>query len=253
MYNTLINHEAIKSMTNQNSGQIITPEMIENLPDPVRRYMIYTGVLGTPWIHSVRLKQVGTFRTGAERPWMPVSAEEFYTVEPPSLIWNARFKLFGLPLLRAKDRYEAGHGHMYGKLAGLYTVFDAKGEELNQATMIRYLNEIMWFPSAFLGDNISWEAIDDDCARVTFTDHGRSVSAQMFFDEDGRLTNFTTMRYREIDGAYSLDPWCTPITEYGERAGLKLPTRGTAVWKLESGDLIYADLAITEVEYNGTK
>ena len=233
-----------------NNHQLITPEMLTNLPDPVQRYMAHTGVVGTPWIESVRLKQAGTFRTGEDRPWMPVTAEEFYTTNPPSLIWNARFKLFGLPLLRAKDRYESGQGHMYGKLAGLYTVFDARGEELNQATMIRYLNEIMWFPTAFLGDNINWQAIDEHSAKVTFTDCGKSVSAQMFFDDDGRLTNFSTMRYREIDGAFSLDPWSTPISEYGRLAGLNLPVRGTAVWNLESGDLTYADLEVTEVEYN---
>ena len=71
----------------------------------------------------------------------------------------------------------------------------------------------------------------------------------MYFDEVGRLTNFTAMRYREIEGEYSLDPWSTPMTEYGERAGLILPVRGTAVWNLASGDLPYAELEITEVEY----
>jgi hypothetical protein len=116
--------------------------------------------------------------------------------------------------------------------------------------MIRYLNEIMWFPTAFLGDNIRWEAIDGNCARVTFTDGGKSVSAEMLFDSEGRLANFTAMRYREMDGTYSLDPWSTPITGYGEFAGLRLPIGGQAVWHLPAGDLRYADLEITELEYN---
>jgi hypothetical protein len=141
---------------------------------------------------------------------------------------------------------------MFGKLLGLFTVFDARGEEINQATMIRYLNEVMWFPTAFLGQNIGWEAIDDHSARVTFTDGGKRVSAEMFFDQDGRLTNFKTMRYREMEGSFSLDPWSTPMSEYGQRAGLNLPVRGKAVWHLASGDLAYAELAITEVEYNYT-
>jgi hypothetical protein len=139
---------------------------------------------------------------------------------------------------------------MFGKLAGIFTVFDVTGEKLDQATMIHYLNEIMWFPTAFLGENISWEKADERSARVTFSDHGKSVSARMFFDEAGRLTNFTTLRYREIDGDFSLDPWSTPILDYGERAGLKLPIRGQAVWNLDSGDLPYADLEITELEFN---
>lgn len=235
-----------------NNQRIISENMLEDLPAAVRRYLHYTGVVGKPWIETAKLKQKGTFRMGNDRPWMPVTAEEFYTIDPPSLVWNARFKLYGLPLLRAKDRYEAGQGHMYGKLAGLITVFDARGEELNQATMIRYLNEIMWFPTAFLGNRISWEEIDDQSARVTFTDGGKSVSAEMYFDGDGRLTDFKTMRYREKDGSFSLDPWSTPILEYGMRAGLRIPVRGKAVWHLESGDLDYADLTITDVVYNET-
>jgi len=237
-------------MGNQIDQQIITEDILKHLPEVVQRYLTYTGVVGYPWINTVRLKQTGKFRQGLDRPWMPVTAEEFYTIKPPSLVWNARFKLFGLPLLRAKDRYENGHGHMFGKLAGVFTIFDATGEELDQATMIRYLNEIMWFPTAFLGDNISWEGIDEHSARVIFTDAGRSVSAEMYFDALGRLTNFTTMRYREIQGEFSLDPWSTPITGYGELAGLKLPIKGQAVWNLPSGDLPYADLEITEIEYN---
>jgi hypothetical protein len=224
--------------------------MLEHLPEPVQRYLTYTGVLGFPWIETVHLRQLGTFRQGADRPWMPFTADESYTTDPPSLTWNARFKLAGLPLLRARDRYEQGHGHMYGKLAGLITVFDARGEELDQATMLRYLNEIMWFPTAFLAENITWAERDDSSARVTFTDGGRSVSADMFFSTEGRLTDFTAMRYREIDGEFSLDPWSTPMTGYGELAGLKLPTQGRAVWHLPEGDLPYADLEVTEVSYN---
>ena len=233
-----------------NEQGLIISDMLVNLPEPVQRYMAYTGVVGQPWIDTVRLKQVGRFRQGLERPWMPVTAEEFYTTNPPSLIWNARFKVAGLPLLRARDKYESGHGHMFGKLAGLITVFDMTGEKLDQATMIRYLNEIMWFPTAFLGENITWEDVDAHSAQVTFSDCGKSVSGRMDIDDAGRLTNFTAMRYREIDGDFSLDPWSTPIMGYGKRAGLNLPIHGQAVWNLPSGDLLYADLEITDLEYN---
>jgi hypothetical protein len=234
----------------QNEQRFITADMLDELPNPVQRYMVHTGVVGSPWIETVRLKQAGKFRQGPDRPWMPVTAEEFYTTDPPSLLWNARFKVAGLPILRARDKYESGRGHMFGKLVGLVTVFDISGEELDQATMMRYLNEMMWFPTAFLGENISWKDIDEHSAQVTFSDHGKSVSARVFFDKAGRLTNFTTMRYREIGGEFSLDRWSTPIVGYGEHAGLKLPTRGQAVWNLASGDLPYADLEITDIEYN---
>lgn len=230
--------------------RLVTAEMLQELPGPVQRYMAYTGVVGRPWIDTVRLTQTGRFRLGRDRPWMPMRAVQSYTTDPPGFIWKARFKMAGLWLLSAQDRYKEGHGHMFGKVAGLFTVFDARGEKLDQGTRLRYLSEMIWFPTAFLGENISWQGVDDHSAEVTFTDGGESVTARMDFDDTGRPVNFVTHRYREIDGDYSLDPWSTPIEGYGERAGLNLPVRGQAVWNLPSGDLPYWDGEITEVEYN---
>jgi len=135
-------------------------------------------------------------------------------------------------------------------LAGLKTIFDSRGDELDQGSMLRYLNEIIWFPTAYLGDNMYWEEVDDKSAKVKFSDAGREVEATLHFDKEGRLENFTAMRYREIAGEHSLDSWSTPITAYGEHNGLKIPNRGLAVWHLPEGDLPYIDLKITEIEYN---
>ena len=88
--------------------KIITEEMTSDLPEPVQRYMQYTGVVGKPWTENVWLKQIGKFRQGLEKPWMPMLAEQIYTTSPAGFIWNAKFKLAGLPLLRATDRYEKG-------------------------------------------------------------------------------------------------------------------------------------------------
>jgi hypothetical protein len=232
------------------ASRLVTTGMLRDLPEVVQRYLTYAGVVGKPWINTVHLRQEGRFRLASDRPWMPVTAVQYYTTGPPGFVWNARFKLAGLPLLRARDAYEDGHGHMFGRLAGLFTVFNVHGEQLDQGAMLRYLNEMMWFPTAFLGENITWQGVDDHSARVTFTDHGKSVSALMTFDAQGRLVNFEAMRYRENHGSFSLDPWSTPVTEYGVRAGLNLPVSGKAVWNLSSGELSYAELDITHIEYN---
>jgi hypothetical protein len=181
---------------------------------------------------------------------MPMRAVQTFTTNPPGFVWKARFKMAGLWLLSAQDTYRGGHGHMYGKVAGLLGVFDARGEKMDQGTMMRYLGEMIWFPIAFLGENITWQGVDDHSAQVTFTDCGKSASARMVFDDAGRPINFFAQRYREINGDYSLDPWSAPATGYGVRAGLNLPVRGQAVWNLPSGDLPYWEGEITEIEYN---
>ena len=228
----------------------ISKSMLADLPAPVQRYMSFTGVLGKPWINSVVLKQVGKFRQGLDRPWMPMIANQTYTISPPSFVWDARFKFMGLPLLRAQDEYRFGRSRMYGKLAALLTIFDIQGEKLDQGAMIRYLSEMIWFPTAFLGENITWRAVDSHSAEVQLVDANKTVSGILFFDDEGKPTNFTSMRYREIDGDFSLDAWSTPITGYGEFAGLNLPTNGQAVWNLQSGDFMFSEVEIEEIKYN---
>jgi hypothetical protein len=240
-------------MTNRNQSgtqSLVTPEMLQDLPEVVQRYLNYTEIIGKPQIDTVYLRQTGKFRQGLDRPWMPMSAEQWYTTNPPGFLWKAQFKLAGLPLLHAQDKYQSGQGHMFGKLAGLFTVFNVRGEKLDQGAMLRYLSEMIWFPSAFLDENITWKSRDDHTAEVTFTDHGKSVSGLMHFDETGKFTNFTADRYREIDGDFSLDPWATPVERYGVLAGLNLPVHGKAVWNLPEGDFAYVELEITEIKYN---
>jgi len=77
---------------------------------------------------------------------------------------------------------------------------------------------MIWFPAAFLAGNISFEPVDDSSARVTLTDHGQTASGTLFFDKEGRVTDFVVQRYRTA-GASSPETWSTPITGYGEFEG----------------------------------
>ncbi len=239
----------MSEMASRNS--LITEDMLDQLPEPVQRYMRWTGVAGRPWIHTARVRQEGRFRLGADRPWMPMKAEQVYTVDPPGMRWRARFKMFGLPLFSANDSYRDGQGHMYGKAAGLITLFDDSSEKLTQGTLVRYLSEMIWFPIAYLGDNVSWTPVDDHSAGVAITDHGRTVSGRMVFDDLGRPTTFEAMRYKEDKGTYTLLPWHTPMFEWDARGGLNIPVRGEVYWIMPDGQqLTYGDFNIVSVEYN---
>ena len=145
-------------------------------------------------------------------------------------------RVAGIPVGRARDMYQGGQGRMLIKAASLVTVADAGAEEMDRGSMMRYLSELMWFPSAFLEDNISFRAIDATSARVTLTDHGKTATATLFFDSAGRLTNFVARRYAIAGKSRDLRTWSVPVSIYGEFEGLKLPVRVKAVWKLTEGD-----------------
>ena len=177
--------------------RIVTADMLNHLPEPAQRYLNYTGVVGKPWIDTARVRYTGRFRLAADKPWLPIQAEQVYATNPPAFQWRARFKMFGLWIMHARDTYRHGHGHMFGKIAGLISVFDVRGPEIDQGTRLRYLNEMTWFPIALLSDYITWQAVDEQSFDVTFTDGSQSVTARLVVDALGRLTNFITQRYRE--------------------------------------------------------
>lgn len=242
--------EALRARAVARREAVVTEEMLKHLPAPVQRYLHHTGIVGRSFVNAVYLKQKGAMHPSAEGAWVPLEAEEHYTVEPPGFVWSVTLRKGLLPLARGRDMYAGGSGSMLIKAGSLFTVVDARGEEMDQGSMMRYLSEMIWFPTAFLGENISFEAVDDNAARVTLTDVGRSASATMYFDEEGRFKDFVAQRYRTVEGGYELETWSTPAYEYGELAGLRLPVRGGAVWKLAEGDLKYADITITDLEYD---
>jgi hypothetical protein len=239
-----------KPMQTFSRDQRITVDMLDGLPAPVQRYLIFSGVVGKPWIENAHVSQTGKFRSGADKPWLPITAEQVFTTNPAGFIWNAQIRLAGLPPVTVRDGYEAGSGSQVGKLAGSGPAFASRGEQLDQGALMRYLAEMIWFPCAFLGPNITWEAIDAESAQVMLVDRGKQVSATMTFDDVGRPINFHGMRFRGTIDVSSLDPWSVPITRWEARAGLNLPIHGLMIWNLADGDLPYYDWAVTKVDYN---
>jgi len=248
-----VNSEVAELLTKvrETKSNIITEEGLEGLPEPVQKYLRYTGAIGKEKTEAVRLKQKGSFRQG-DRPWMPFEAEQYYTTNPPSFIWIADMKAFPLLSVKGRDMYYQGKGNMLIKISPFVTIADARGKEIDQGTLVRYLNEVMWFPSAYLNDYVKWESIDSTSAKATITYGGVTASAILYFDDEGKLTNFVAQRYMMEDEKYSLETWATPIEEYREINGLRLPVKGEGVWKLDSGDFPYIRVEITDIEYNNT-
>jgi len=230
--------------------RIVDARDLERLPVPVRRWLEASGVVGRPRAVTVRLRQRGEFRTGAGKPWMPVTAEQYYAVDPPGFVWTVHTRMMKVLPIAGRDRYAEGRGSMLIKLASLVTVADGSGPEFDQAALIRYLTEIVWFPSAALGDIISWEAIDDRSARATMRHAGVSASAIFTFDARGRVVSLAADRYMAADGGARLEKWLIPVTAWRTVRGVDMPAAGNAIWKLAAGDLDYFRWEVVDVEVN---
>lgn len=225
----------------------VTVERIAALPAPAIRYFSRAGVIGTAIPRVVRLTQSGRIRSSADAGWMPLEAEEVYSTNPPGFVWRAGMPGLRLPLVLGRDEYLGGEGSIAMRLLSLISVADESGEALRAAGLMRYLNEMMWFPAAYLGSNVTIFAIDDGSFGVRIADRGLTAEAVLFIDADGRTTNFRALRYNTT--TRGIETWETPISAWGSQAGLELPVRGAADWKLPAGDLRYIELEVTSVAY----
>ena len=251
-FTQLVNQEVDEMVAGSVTGDklIVTDNMLDSLPDPMQRYLRYAGVVGKPVVNTVCLAQTGRIRLGRSVPWALMRAKAYYSAEPPGFVWDATVHMGAVAVARARDMYFEGEGKMLVKAGSLFTVADANGDEMDQASMVRYLSEMTWFPSAFLLGNVSFEAAGVDSARVSFTDHGRTVTATLTVDSEGRLTKFVSQRYRMVGRRRVLETWSAPVYKYGFAAGLRLPVRAGAVWKLADGDLEYFDVWVDHLRYD---
>lgn len=225
----------------------VTDGDLERLPEPVRRWLRYSGIIGRPIPATVRLRQAGELRIGGGG-WIPFTAEEYYSTAPPAFVWKARIRMAPGVQVVGTDSYVDGRGRLEMRLLGVAPVATDSGTAVDEADLLRFLNEIMWFPAGALLPEISWEAVDDDSARATMTYAGASGSAVFSFDRDGRLTTMVADRYDRESAA--VVPWSTPIGSYGEFDGFRVPTSGEAVYARPDGDHSYIRLRITDVGYD---
>lgn len=220
---------------------------ITRLPEPVQRWLRWSGVVGKPIPSTVRLTQEGEFRLG-DRGWLPFTAEEYYATQPPSFLWKANFSMAPGVSVVGTDSYIDGRGALEMRVLGLVPVAQDSGPEMDEGDLLRFLNEIMWFPAGALIPEITWEPIDDSSAQATMSHAGVTGTATFFFDAEGRVTNMIADRFDRDFGA--VVPWSTPISAYGEFDGIRVPTEGEAVYARPDGDFSYIRLTITDIDYD---
>ncbi len=233
--------------------QIVTEEMITPLPPVVQRWLRRTGAVGHEMIHTVHLKQTGAMRTGpASDKWIPFTAEQYFTTNPPGFVWVADVRMSSLLRMSGRDKFMDGHGHMLIKILSLIPLADSKGPTMDQGTMLRYLGEIAWFPTAALSDYLQWEEVDAHTARATMNHEGVTASMDYHFNETGDLLSLEAMRYYDRKEGATLERWgieAEPGT-VKEFDGIHFATKYKVTWKLKEGEYNWMRLGIMEVGYN---
>jgi len=234
----------------ENPGQIIQKSDLAVLPPVVQKWLERSQVLGKERITSARSKQKAVMRLKEENPWMPLEAEQYFTVDKPGYIWKAKVKAAPFITLAARDKYDDGQGNVLIKLLALKTVADSRGKEVDQGSMVRFLAETVWIPTAALSDYITWEEIDAKSARATMSYKGITASGVFNFNDRGEVVEFVAPRYGDFDGHYTMETWAIILEDYKEFDGVRVPAKGEVEWKLETGDFNWYRFEVLDIEYN---
>ena len=225
-------------------------EQLEGLPPPVARYFEFALPPGQRLVRRAHLRFKGSF---AVRPgtWSPFTAAQTFTVSPPGFVWDAKIAMVPLVPVRVRDSYVGGEGAMLAKTGALMPMVNQHGTpEMAAGSLMRYVAEAAWFPTALLpGDGLSWTPVDDTSARVTLVDGATTVSLDVRFAPGGDITGFSAMRGRDVNGVDVPTLWVGRHTEWKRVHGMMIPTAGEVGWVLPEGEAPYWRGRVVDATY----
>ncbi len=242
--------EALKR-TNAMESELLTEADLQPLPAPVQRYLRYAGVVGKPKVKNVRITFTGQMR-GKGQDWFDFTAEQHNFFDEPTRLFFMKASVKGLPA-SGYHAYKGDKAGMKVKVLSLFPVVDVAGAEMFKGETVTVFNDMcLMAPATLISDRIEWEPIDDTSARATFTNQGVSISAVLYFNEEGQLVDFAS------DDRYSVDdrkqyPFTTPVRDYQDFNGYNIMSYGEAVWHYPDGKFVYGKFNLQSVEYNVTE
>ncbi len=230
----------------------VTEDDLAGLPDVVRHYLQFMGVVDRPRDWSFRARFAGRFRLRPRLGWMPAEAWQYNTSVGVARVFVMRLRFAGVVPMIGSDTYLHGRGRMLGKLLDRIVVADGHGPEFDTGELTTYLNDaILIAPSMLLGPSTEWTAVDDRSFDVRLTDAGRSVTARVFVDERGAPYDFsTTDRFADLPGGPVRAEWRTPVRGWEHIDGRAVPGPMEAVWHLPDAPLPYVNGRLSDISWN---
>ncbi|PKA10688.1 hypothetical protein CH372_18135 [Leptospira meyeri] len=231
---------------------VLSEADIRHMPSPVRKYLKYTGVIGKNKVQNIRIVFDELMYKNPKAKPMVSTSEQYNFFMRPARHFYMKASMMGIPF-RVLHSYSDERATMLVRVASLFNAVDLDNEELAMAETVTVLNDLCLFaPAALIDKRISWEANGPLSAKVFFKNGKYRVSALLFFNEIGELVEFVSDDRSALqdDGSLRKARWSTPLKDYKEWNGVKVPTYGEAIWKYPEGDFTYGKFFLKKIEYN---
>ena len=227
---------------------LIEADMSE-MPEIVKRYLRFSGGIGKPKVNNFKIEFTGKIRKNELSDWMPFTSQQYNFMEKPTRLFFMNAKMKGLPVA-AYHCFKNGDAFMDIRLLSLFKVQYQEGTEMDLSETVTFFNDMCCLaPPTLIDKRIKWLDVDGNKVRASFTNNNISVSAWLYFDDQGRLTNFMSEDRYSADAGRQL-PWSTPLKDYQSIRGYKLMENADAVYSYPDRDLCYGTFRLIGVEYN---
>ena len=234
----------------QDTARLITKSDLDKLPEPIANFLEHCGWLGKEIPLNFHAKFSGEFSM-KEGKYQKIHAEQYNWLDEPTRIFHIQNWMMG-----GRHHFDKNGAFMLIKLFKRIKLVNAKGPEMNQSELVTYLNDLFILaPGALVYIPIQWEILNEQKVKATISYFGNTVSAEVSFNKNHEMVNFISIdRYASSDGKKTeLLPWSTPIRNYVELNGIKVPTYGEAIWHFPDHDFNYIKFNIKEVSWNTKK
>lgn len=203
-----------------------SPDMVEGLPEPARRYFLHTIAEGTPLRTVAVIEMEGQLGRGDKNAahFDPMQARQLLA-PPHGFVWQVRAGAIG-----GSDAATPDISWTRFWLFGLVPVVRISGDadHFRSAFGRTVAEAAFWTPAALLpGPNVRWEALDANSARAIVTFAGLEQSVDISVDSEGQPTSVVIARWSDVNAekVYQLQPFGGTVAEFREFDGYRLPTR----------------------------
>jgi len=246
--------KAALAQTAVSSADLLTEVDIQQLPEPVKKYIRYTGMIGKPKLKNFRIEFEGGIRKDEQVAWMPFTSKQYNFIDASARLFFMEATMKHLPVAGFHS-FKNGEAFMDIRLFSLFKVQYQSGKEMGIAETVTFFNDICCMaPAALIDKRIQWLQDSSNTVKAVFTNNNISITARLFFNDRGELVNFISDdRYAVSENNISRQiRWSTPLKDYKMINGFKLAGYAETIYNYPEGDFCYGNFKLISIKYNCT-
>jgi hypothetical protein len=231
--------------------RILMEEDLEPLPGLIAQYIRRSGAVGKPVVENFRLEFEGEMRQ-KDKAWFSFTSEQYNFIQNPSRLFFMKGRIKGLSVW-GYHTYRPPKARMVIRALSLFPQVKMESPQLYPTESVTFLNDLCLFaPGGLVDDRILYEELDASRVQATFALKDLEVKAILCFDPHGDLISFKSEDRYEVSKMERF-PFTTPVKEYREFSGIRLPSYAEAVWHYPAGEFVYGKFRLKSVQYNLTE